>query len=368
MYHINGAKIRKIREDLGLTQGELAKSVGLSSEFISLLELGKRAPSLDSLSKIAGHLDKDISYFIMEKEDVFNRLFQAETWNKKTVRLLKKFKRYCLDYTELEELTGRHAHLAPLYTNISAERMAEQERRRIGLGCEPIRDIFSLLELNGLHVWRHTVPAESKIPGLFLFMDMRQSAFALVDSSLSYGHQALIAAHEYSHYLRDRHDSPVVDNPDVFIDEYIDLYPGRERFAQTFAMHFLMPPEKIREVVEKDIRLKKLNFEDIVYLTLYFGVSTLAILRMLRTLDFVPQARFKEYQKMTAKHQEEAFLNMYPGGIRMKIPSRQAVPSNRFISLVLEAHKKRKITAERATGLLRISKDKMIRDTLRSSS
>jgi hypothetical protein len=85
-------------------------------------------------------------------------------------------------------------------------------------------------------------------------------------------------------------------------------------------------------------------------------------------LDFVPQARFKEYQKMTAKHQEEAFLNMYPGGIRMKIPSRQAVPSNRFISLVLEAHKKRKITAERATGLLRISKDKMIRDTLRSSS
>jgi len=366
MYHINGAKIRRLREDMGLTQGELAKSVGLSSEFISLLELEKRAPSLESLSKIAKCLNKEISYFIMEKEEAFSRLSHAEKISKRTERLLKKFQRYCREYTELEELTDRHSPLAPLYTNVKAERMADQERHRLGLGNEPIRDLFFLLELNGLRMWRHPVPEESKISGLFLFLDSKQAAFALVDSSLSFGQQALIAAHEYCHYLRDRYESPVIDNPDVFIDEYIDLYPGRERFAQTFAMNFLMPGGKVREVIEKDIRLKKLNFEDIIYLTSYFGVSTIAMLRTLRELGFLSQAKFKEHQKMIAKSKEQPLLRYFPVVGQPRLHKGKGVLSARLTSLVLEAYKKRKITTERAARLLRMSRERITREVLRS--
>ena len=147
MYQIVGTKIRKLREGMGLTQEQLGKSVGLSSEFISLLELGKRAPSLDSLSAIATFFKKDISHFMAEKEEGFRWLLQNPQLDKKAKRILKKFQNYADQYLWLEDLTGRRLNLAPVYTNVTPERMSEQERRRLGLGDEPIRQALSLLEL-----------------------------------------------------------------------------------------------------------------------------------------------------------------------------------------------------------------------------
>ena len=124
MVRIVGTKIRKLREEMELTQEDLAKSVGLSSEFISLLELGRRSPSLESLSRIAKFLDKEISFFILEKEQSFDSLINGERIDSKTRRLLKKFRKYCNDYLELEEMTGRKSDLAPVYMNVTAEKMA----------------------------------------------------------------------------------------------------------------------------------------------------------------------------------------------------------------------------------------------------
>ena len=71
MHNLLGIRIRRLREDLGLTQEDLARSVGLSSEFISLLELGKRDPSLESLNSVARFFKKDISFFLVEKKESF---------------------------------------------------------------------------------------------------------------------------------------------------------------------------------------------------------------------------------------------------------------------------------------------------------
>ena len=118
MVRIVGMKIRKLREEMGLTQEDLAKSVGLSSEFISLLELGRRSPSLESLSRIAKFLDKEISFFILEKTESFDSLIQGDKLDTKTRRLLRKFRSYCDDYLQLEEMTGRQSDLAPHYANV----------------------------------------------------------------------------------------------------------------------------------------------------------------------------------------------------------------------------------------------------------
>jgi transcriptional regulator with XRE-family HTH domain len=57
---------------VGLSQGAVARALGISSEFISLLEADKRAPSLATLNKIASLLRKDIGYFLQEKEGAFS--------------------------------------------------------------------------------------------------------------------------------------------------------------------------------------------------------------------------------------------------------------------------------------------------------
>jgi transcriptional regulator with XRE-family HTH domain len=105
MIRILGTKIRKLREQTGLTQEDLAKSVSLSSEFISQLELGKRSPSLDSLSRIARFLEKDISYFVAEREESFATLIQSDSLDTRTKRLFKKFRKFCNLYLEFEDMT-----------------------------------------------------------------------------------------------------------------------------------------------------------------------------------------------------------------------------------------------------------------------
>lgn len=345
---------------MGLTQQELAKSVGLSSGFISQLELGRRAPGLESLSSIARFLKKDFSYFIVEKEVSFRLLLRGEGLDEKAKRVLRKFQSRCNDYLELEDLTGRYSNLAPFYTNVTAERMAEQERRRLGLGNEPIRNIFSLLELNGLRVLRLPVPEESKISGVYIFVELKQAAFALVNSNQTLVSQVSTAAHGYGHYLKDRYDGPVVDNPDIFIDEYLSLYHPRERFAQKFAACFLMPRDKVEEIIEKDIRKSRFGYEDILYLKRYFGVDTLAMLRTLREMEYISLTKFKEYQKFDADQHKEPLFGNLKGERQIKTRRGRAIISDRFISLALDAYRKKRINTEKLSKLLNQDKDNLV--------
>ncbi len=359
MVRIVGTKIRKLREELGLTQEDLAKSVALSSEFISLLELGRRSPSLESLSRIAKFFDKDIAYFILEKQESFDSLLKGDKLDSHEKRLLRKFRAYCDDYLTLEEMTGRPSKLAPLYSNVTAEKMADEERRRLNLGDAPVSDVFSLLEQSGLPVWRYPIPQEVHIAGAFVFMEFKQMAFAMVDSNQSRSRQILTAAHEYGHYLKDRHGGPIIDNPDIFIEDYITLYHGREKYAQTFALHFLLPPEKLKGFIEKDLRSKQLSLEDILYIRRYHDVNLLALLQMLKKLEYVSLSQFKELQKRDWEEYEAALF----GSRNTTVPQgrkARSLLSARFVTLVLDAFRLKKIAADRAARFLHMSKEEFL--------
>lgn len=359
MVRIVGTKIRKLREEMGLTQEDLAMSVGLSSEFISLLELGRRSPSLESLSRIAKFLDKEISFFILERTESFDSLIQGDQLDSKTRRLLKRFRKYCDTYIELEEMTGRQSDLAPHYANVTAEKMAAQEKNRLGLGDDPVSNVFSLLEQNGLHVWRHPIQEETNIAGMFVFLEYKQAAFTLVNSRQSLAQQILTATHEYGHYLKDRFDGPIIDNPDIFIEDYITLYHGREKYAQTFALHFLLSPKRLSDFIQQDLRCKQLNIEDILYIRRYYDVSFLAILQMLKKLEFISLGLFKELQKLDW----EPYENRLFGSRKIIVPQKStshSLLSARFVSLVLDAFRIKKISTERAAQLMHINKEKFL--------
>ena len=67
MQGVLGARLKKARTDLHLSQAAFARALGFSSEFISLLEADKRAPSLTTLNKIAAYLKKDIHDFLLSR-------------------------------------------------------------------------------------------------------------------------------------------------------------------------------------------------------------------------------------------------------------------------------------------------------------
>ena len=336
-----GTRLKRAREEVGLSQGAFAKSLGLSSEYISLLESGKRTPSFETLLKIAAYLNKNVAYFFEDPRPAFDGLSSRADASERARRDLQKFRAFCERYLELEERTGRRLDLAPSYARVSPERLAEEERRRLGLGNEPIRDVMALCEVNGLRIVRQTLAEESRIAGVFVFDEERKAAFALVNANEPPGFQTVVAAHLYGHYLMDRADSPIVDNPDVFVDEYVSLYPPREQFAQAFASRFLVPPEKLRELVEKDIRAKSLGFDDVLFLKRYFGVSTRAMLRTLRGRGILPEARFEEFFRRNPEDREQEVFGGLSGQeerrSRALFRKSRTIPSDRCRLLAAEA-------------------------------
>jgi len=61
-----GAKIKKLRKSLGLTQEDLAERADLTKGFISQLERNLTSISVESLIQILNALDTDISEFFKE--------------------------------------------------------------------------------------------------------------------------------------------------------------------------------------------------------------------------------------------------------------------------------------------------------------
>ena len=59
-----GRRIRIQRRHLNLTQGELAKLIGVSPSFIGHLERGTRQASLETLVSLANILDVSVDYLL----------------------------------------------------------------------------------------------------------------------------------------------------------------------------------------------------------------------------------------------------------------------------------------------------------------
>ncbi|MCA8050691.1 helix-turn-helix domain-containing protein [Burkholderia arboris] len=60
--------LRRLRRDMHLSQNDLAVQVGLDRTYISLLELGKRSPTLESIVSLAAALKISLSKLFAELE------------------------------------------------------------------------------------------------------------------------------------------------------------------------------------------------------------------------------------------------------------------------------------------------------------
>ncbi len=57
-----GLRVRQIRDESDKTQEEFAEIVGISVDFLSLIERGRNAPSFKKLERMARGLGKPVAY------------------------------------------------------------------------------------------------------------------------------------------------------------------------------------------------------------------------------------------------------------------------------------------------------------------
>jgi len=64
-----GKRLRSLRKQRGLTQESLAEALGVSVDLVSMIERGLRAPSFDTLERLADALSVQVSALFTESND-----------------------------------------------------------------------------------------------------------------------------------------------------------------------------------------------------------------------------------------------------------------------------------------------------------
>jgi Zn-dependent peptidase ImmA (M78 family)/transcriptional regulator with XRE-family HTH domain len=373
-----GARLRQARESTGLTQDEVGGELGISRSAVTLIESGTRAVSSLELDRLAFLYGRDIRGFFAAEFGAENTLAGLFRRNRDIADDPKSMNalRHCMavgrELTNLERLVGidRDPASAVRY-NLSAPRskfdairqgtaIAEQERRRLGIGDAPLADVTELLEKHGVRTALVDLPED--ISGLTVF-DAEAGPFVATNRADHLLRRNFSFAHEYAHVLLDCDSTGRISRD----SERTDLIEVR---ANSFAANLLMPEAGVREILEAlgksmqgrllaetpvdDDRavgieargtaaVSKIQMHDVVLLAHHFGVSRQVVLYRLRNLRLISDRGLQELlSEEQAGHgrQLERLLDL-PEPDHAKERNRFR---HRFLSLALEAYRRTAIS------------------------
>jgi len=101
------ANFKRLRENLHLTQDQLAQYLNKTREEISYYETGKRDIPLPVLEKSADLFGVTLSDFFEENPSGIAFAFRADDLNKSDLEAISKFKRIMKNYQRINRLMAR---------------------------------------------------------------------------------------------------------------------------------------------------------------------------------------------------------------------------------------------------------------------
>ena len=385
--------LRTARENRGINQQDAARHLGLSRSLIAQIELGNRPVSPEELSKLAALYRRPVSEFTpaaeLREADVLSGLLRVAPWftGRGAKQHLEDALDLCRQATELEALLGRESLVGVPYYELRSprnlaeaiaqgERVAAQERQRLGLGPElPIANVSSLVMSQGVRAAAIDLPEE--VLGLFVRHPSLGSA-ALTSGMESASARRLGFLREYAHAVLERGRTTIVTTP-LNIDDELT-----QRRASAFAVAFLLPSAGIEAAVtnlgkgqpsrkahtvfghelEKPATAETrsapgsqtLTYHDVATIARRFGISYRSMTYRLQALAIVSEADGKKLR--TPTHQRAA-----RDYARLVTPERETTPARRVkgehgrelkgyvAHLAIDAYRRRLIDAEELSAL-----------------
>lgn len=86
-----GRRIRRKRQEQGLTQAQFAKKIGVSTSFYGHIERGSRTPSIDTLVIIANALNVGLDALLRDSLKVPTRLDPSGGLSRKDIGVLRTY-------------------------------------------------------------------------------------------------------------------------------------------------------------------------------------------------------------------------------------------------------------------------------------
>ncbi len=343
----------RYRKGMCLSQEKLAKIVGITRQSINNYEKAKTLPDSQTLSALAKALAVTLDDLLrIEEERLLNFRFRAHGNFNKQPQLATQVWRALETYNTLEQAVGLPPYApesTPCLQLIGNEKriatIANQFRRRLGLGDAPICNLFEATEEIGLKVWRQPLA----IKGFFGLSacSANQGAFVLVNNhEITIERQLFTLAHEIGHLIfhRDEYQDSLVK------EETKDEEPAREDVANYFAGHLLVPEAELEQMYQLTTNIVKLKQ--------HFRVSYQVILTRLAQMGVIDYA--KEKAKICALYKRQHGSSLKNS---MELPPAlkpEELPENeRYCSLVWQALSLSKISEMKAAELLDLTVEEL---------
>ncbi len=382
-----GRRLRAAREACRMKQDDVAKHLGTSRSTVAQMELGNRAVSSLELDRLAYLFGRDIREFLADsfrEDDTLAALFRAEPAVAENPDVIEKV-RECIaigrELTNLEELLGigREQTTVAAYPQAvlktrweaiqQGARVAEEERRRLGLGLSPVPEMTELIERQGVRTGLVDLPDD--VSGLSI-NDPKLGFFVVVNRQHPIWRRRFSFAHEYAHLLMDRDRLGTVSRA-AASDDLIEVR------ANSFSACFLMPADAVarfvatlgkgkpsrslvqvydeNEAVTVEGRAapnsQALQIYDVVQMASLFGVSVPAALYRLRNLRFITDAelsRLKEEDERGRSRTTARLLGLAePDHTQARNEFR-----HRFLGLGLDAYRRDLISAGKLREIVRL--------------
>ena len=360
-----GARLRRHRKALGFTQKQVAGVLGVHRPTISEIEAGRRDVTSDELFEFARLYVTRLGELLAEptptEDNVVAVLFRRPGLETPEARrAVRKFMQRCRDERELEELLGVQPDNRPrpsFHVRTPQDKceaiqqgneMALQERRRLNIGTEPIRNPLDLLEQQGVRIGPLDDDDGTDVDGLYFETDELGAwvAVNLRRDDRTGFRAAFTAAHEYAHWLLQ----------DVKVEEFNFGQRAEELSevrANAFAAAFLMPADGLKAyfanlALVPDAGITHLSPADIVRAMDYFGVSRQALLYRLKNVRLLDQEVADNLLQSPHTAEDVARIAMRLG-LQLR---RQEYLSTRLPALAIQAWRRGLISTGRAADLL----------------
>jgi Zn-dependent peptidase ImmA (M78 family)/transcriptional regulator with XRE-family HTH domain len=243
-----GSRLRAARDRRGLSQQAVADALGLPRTAITNIETGARAVSTLEITKLAELYGQTPAYFLaaneQEVEDLLVVLHRAapeiegtpEIKNEVS-RILDLYRegaalRSLLDQVSEQTLPNYAGKLSSVGDAIrQGETVAQEERRRLGLGIAPVTNIVETISDQG--IWTAGTDLPKDFSGLFVNHPSIGLAI-LINANHKPGRRRFSCAHEYAHALFDRGET-------ITTTRSQNATQLAEKRANAFAAAFLIP-------------------------------------------------------------------------------------------------------------------------------
>lgn len=294
-----GRRIRALRMAAGLSLRELAERVPVSAQALSQYEHGRTQPRGEVLEALADALDTQVEQ--LRRDASLEWSGNVRIWH------LTKGSRAAHGMIEasLAEMTEREMALEqslgggfpspslPRMEEIwlirnpwDAEDLAQDVRRRWGLGTGPLPKLVSLFEARGIRVYEHSADGgSSELQACSAFVAASSNSrtelpVLLVNAALPGEQKRFALCHELAHMIL---ASPL---------HHLWSSAAREKLANWFAGALLLPASALREQLGR--RRRTVSWYELEEINLQFGISYYRIAHRARETGIISRDTFRD--------------------------------------------------------------------------